>query len=322
MKISLPTDVTISKELLDDINAALLNGTQPKQYWDYRDEVSQKTVSEALDRNKEHPIDHIYDQLDSSDTIYELEIQYIIETLDDFTERLAEEFNCKEEDLDLKQVAHEIRDDVMESISVDMDVKSLLSKTGVNVRIEMYSNYDCINSDWLESQSPYSMDSYFGDMIRTLQFNPAEMKSFLISKGRQTTGNWPNRRKKKPFVSIEDFWTELLNSSCGANLLNFVGTMDAFELLTAGKKSTVTIGKGNNCGLFSSMYGGGSVMEMTLLRPITIDLEKKYDKSGYLNFGLHIDCDSGGYSMAQVYGVDASFFGGEISIKRNEKPLI
>ena len=44
----------------------------------------------------------------------------------------------------------------------------------------MLSNYDCINSCWLESQGGFRYkESYFGDMIDTLRLNPAKVKKAL-----------------------------------------------------------------------------------------------------------------------------------------------
>lgn len=66
-------------------------------------------------------------------------------------------------------------------------------------------------------------------------------------------------------VSYEQFYQELVNSCCGANLLTYIGKVSLTELYEAGfSLGEVIIPKGNCCGIFSSMYGGGSLLEMEL----------------------------------------------------------
>ena len=51
----------------------------------------------------------------------------------------------------------------------------------IRVRVEMLSNYECINSNWLESQEGYRYkESYFGDMIDALNLNPSKVKKMLV----------------------------------------------------------------------------------------------------------------------------------------------
>lgn len=132
----------------------------------------------------------------------------------------------------------------------------------------MLSNYDCINSCWLESQGGFRYkESYFGDMIDTLRLNPAKVKKALTEKGYTVYGRFPNKKYRdgKEQVSYEDFCQELENSCCGANLLIYIGLVNLRDLYDADFKiKEVIIPKGNTCGLFSSMYGGGSLIEMEL----------------------------------------------------------
>ena len=63
------------------------------------------------------------------------------------------------------------------------------------MRVEMLSNYDCINSNWLESQEGYRYkESYFGDMIDALNLNPAKVKKMLVEKGYTVYGRFPDEK--------------------------------------------------------------------------------------------------------------------------------
>ena len=74
----------------------------------------------------------------------------------------------------------------------------------------------------------------------------------------------------------------------------------------------VIIPKGNCCGLFSSTFGGGSLLEMELKQDIRLKLEIK----GYNGFRFRLDDERSkyDYSVQHVYGVDNSFFGDAVRI--------
>ncbi|GHV18449.1 hypothetical protein FACS1894169_15130 [Bacteroidia bacterium] len=195
-------------------------------------------------------------------------------------------------------------------------LKDLLGNTGkIPVRVELLSNYDCINSHRLESSGGYSYEgSYFGDMVDALNLNPAKVKEVLTGRGEKTTGKFPDKcsRNGKEQVSYEQFYIELENSCCGANLLTYAATIDLQKLYEADfNLPEVIIPKGNACGLFSSMQGGGSLMEMELKDDVRLHLT-----GGYPCFRLRVEEDGKGYdySIRQVYGVIDSFYGKPLSI--------
>lgn len=212
------------------------------------------------------------------------------------------------------------REEIEDAITYrdDSDVLGeLMKNTGnVPVRVEMLSNYDCINSHWLESHGGYIYPgSYFGDMVDALNLNPAKVKRFLSEKGVTVYGRCPDKKSRdgKEQVSYEDFYRELLNSCSGANLLTYIGTISLKELYYSGfSPVTVTIPKGNCCGIFSSMYGGGSVLGMKLRQDVTLEL-KTENYHGY-RLVLENPRSKYDYSIRQVYGVCRSFFGDSIRI--------
>ncbi|MBF0650784.1 hypothetical protein IR083_18335 [Dysgonomonas sp. GY75] len=209
----------------------------------------------------------------------------------------------------------ENEDEIKETIYSRDDsdpLKGLLRNTGkIPVRIELISNYDCINSHWLESSGGYSYEeSYFGDMADALNLNPRKIKKILDKHGETVTGHFPDKRSRngKEQVSYEQFYEELINSTCGANLLTYAATIDIGKLYGSNFSLTeIIIPKGNKCGLYSSMQGGGSLMEMEL----TEDVKLRLSPEDYPYFRLELEKPGRGYdySIKQVYGVCNSFFG-------------
>lgn len=188
----------------------------------------------------------------------------------------------------------------------------------IPVRVEMLSNYDCINSFWLESRCGFRYkESYLGDMIDTLRLNPAKVKEILTEKGYTVYGRFPNNKYRdgKEQVSYEDFCRELENSCCGGNLLTYIGLVSLRDLHDADFKiKEVVIPKGNTCGLFSSMYGGGSVIEMELKSDVRIRLDKVREDDYGFRIRLDNEHSEEDYSIKNTYCVCDSFFGKQISI--------
>ncbi len=237
-------------------------------------------------------------------------------------EKLKEEcfvfndFDEHEVDAFFDEYEDEIRDEIYSRNDSDV-VKDLIRNTDdIPIQVEMLSNYDCINSNWFESQGGYSYEeSYFGDMVDSLNLNPEKVKKLLTGHGCKVYGRFPNRkgRNGKEQVSYEQFYTELINSCCGANLLTYIGKVSLKDLYDAGfSLKEVIIPKGNCCGLFSSTYGGGSLLEMELKQDVKLKLEVKSCNG----FRFRLDDERSKYdcSIQHVYGVDDSFFNNAVSI--------
>lgn len=231
--------------------------------------------------------------------------------------------NCIDDGFDedtVEEFMDDNRDDIVNIIYERDDsdaLGDLLKNTDdIPVRVEMLSNYDCINSHWLESQSGYVYpDSYFGDMVDALNLNPAKVKRSLAEKGISVYGRCHYRKSRdgKELVSYEDFYRELVNSCCGANLLIYIGKINIKELYESDfSVAKVTIPKDNYCGIFSSMYGGGSVLDMKLREDVTLELKIE----DYHGHRLLIDNPRKryDYSIGHVYGVSDSFFGETVKL--------
>ena len=225
-----------------------------------------------------------------------------------FEEEEVEEFFEEHEE--------EIREEIYNRNDSDI-LKELIKNTDdIPVRVEMLSNYDCINSNWLESQEGYRYkESYFGDIVDALNLNPAKVKKVLVENGYTVYGRFPDKKYRdgKEQVSYEQFYQELVNSCCGANLLTYIGKVSLTELYEAGfSLGEVIIPKGNCCGIFSSMYGGGSLLEMELKK----DVRLKLGVRDYHGFRFRLDSEWSEYecSIKRVYGVCDSFFGERIAL--------
>ena len=307
-KIELPKDLEakIIKEIQDN---------QPTIYWDYNDSLSEDQINTIL--TKKEGI------MDVENEIWEMNIDYICdlerETIKNALGQFENELRDKlytdyEEYTDVVDIAYDdFMDDLRDYVEVDFDFDRLLNNTGdIPVRIQLYSNYDCINSNHYEG-SHYRMDEYFGDMINTLNLNPRKVKQTLLDNGFKVSGAWRNKsnREGKELIKYSDLPKELINSSCGANLLVFVAMINLKNVIS-GLPTKFVIPKGNKCGLFSSTYGGGSMIDMELIRDFKIDTTKT-GNSEYDHLGLVTDSEDG-YSIDQVYGVCNSFWGNTLKI--------
>jgi hypothetical protein len=238
----------------------------------------------------------------------------------DLISDICRKFEIDEDEAD--DIFEEFRDEIRDhyyNVDDSNVLKDLIRNSRpINVRIPLYSNYDCINSHHFEDGYAYR-ESYFGDMVDVLNLNPAKVKKMLLESDVKCYGSFPNykHREGKELVTYSDFWQELQNSCCGANLLVFVGKIDIQDLIDNNfELKEVTIPKGNNCGLFSDTYGGGSVIEMELQKDLTIklDVPRKKGLTKHDTFSLLID-ETNGYSINEVYGVCSEFFGNEIKLK-------
>jgi|688.fasta_scaffold290541_2 hypothetical protein len=244
-------------------------------------------------------------------------VQYV---LDELKEDICRKFDIEENEAEdiLQEFDEEIRDEIYNRDDSTPTKDILRNTSPVPVRVSLYSNYDCMNSWWFESQSPISyQESYIGAAIDALNLNPAKVKKMFTEKGVKVCGKWPNLKGRdgKEYVKYPDFWVELENQSCPAVLLTIVGSIDAADFLDIpeGGINKITIPAGNNVGFFSSWQGGGSTIEASLQRPFTIDL-KGHKATKYDHWSLQIDGDKeSGYGIDYSYGVTRQFWGNNIT---------
>lgn len=307
------------KTLTLDFVKSLMEQSYTLVWTDYNDNLDNHLdiIRQCLD-NRKHEC--LWENTDEwyRDAEWESVRDIIIELKDECTESYG--FDEEEVDDFFEEHDEEIRDEIYRRNDSDV-LKELIKNTDdIPIRVEMLSDYDCINSNWFESQGGYRYDeSYFGDMVDSLNLNPSKVKKQLTGHGYKVYGRFPNRKSRdgKEQVSYEQFYEELVNSCCGANLLTYIGRVSLKELYDANfSLKEVIIPKGNCCGLFSSMYGGGSLLEMELKLDVRLKLEVK----GCNGFRFRLDDERSKYdcSVQHVYGVDDSFFGNAVSLVANQ----
>lgn len=160
---------------------------------DYNDNLDncRDTIQKCLE---ERSCESLWEKVDEwyGDTEWEA-VREIVSKLKDECIRFHD-FGEEEVDKFFQEHEDEIREEIYDRNDSDT-LKELLKNTDdIPVRVEMLSNYDCINSNWLESQEGYRYkESYFGDMIDALNLNPAKVKKMLVEKGYTVYGRFPDK---------------------------------------------------------------------------------------------------------------------------------
>ena len=299
----------LSQTLIDKVIKEMQSRPQPEVYWDYNDSIESKSIIKALE--KEEPLYYLTDDLweRNMDYIWTLEIEFIKECLETLSDEIEEETGC--DCIDYKQLAGQLRDDLLDYVSVGFDIKELL-RGSENLRFTMYSNYDCMNSLWFESQAGLSYEeSYLGAVINMLELNPLKIKELLDADGYTVHREWPDLPLRDPYVDVKKFYDELLNQCCPAVNLVILSQVNQYDLLKDGKKGKVVIPKGNPVGFYSTFQGGGSPFEVLLLRDFEIDLEG-HGETKYDHWGMNVDNPDDPYHLKNCYGAYDSMFGREI----------
>ncbi len=212
------------------------------------------------------------------------------------------------------------KDEILEIIE-DRDTskpyEEMLGRSKVYGRAMLYTNYDCFPHNY-DMGNTYYYDEYFKDMVDVLCLNPTKVKQVFNQKGIHTTGRWPDKPKRNDneAVRYEDLADEMLNQCCYC-LLTFMGLIPLTDLYknNFGEYKKIMIPKGNNCGMFNNWNGGGSLMEMELLRDLYIPVEFPR-KTQYDRCELCVDeprCGNG-YCINEVYGLMSSAWGKEIKL--------
>ena len=303
------------KTLTLDFIKSLMEPVYTLVWTDYNDNLDNHRglIQKCLDSKSR---EHLWEKADEwySDAEWEAVREIIAKLKEECT--VFHDFDGEAVDDFFDEHEDEIRDEIYSRNDSDVIAELIRHTDDIPIHVEMLSNYDCINSNWFESQGGYSYEeSYFGDMVDSLNLNPTKVKKILTGHGYKTYGRFPDRKSRngKEQVSYEQFYEELINSCCGANLLTYIGRVSLKELYEAGfSLKEVVIPKGNCCGLFSSIYGGGSLLEMELKQ----DVRLKLDVKGCNGFRFRLDDERSKYdcSVQHVYGVDDSFFGDAVHI--------
>jgi len=294
----------LTKKQTDKAIQFLNNAPDLDMYWDYREQLSDEQCEKIIHGRRDEVEEELWNCC--QDHVFDLEKQRIHEALEN-------------QGLDPEDYQdYELRDALIDFISIDLNIKDLIRNTSKpNLRITLFSNYDCINSNWFEqSNGGYTYkESYFGAMVDALNFNPAIVKKVFEKRGMKMPGRWPNktRRNGKEWVDYNGFAVDMENQSCPACNLVIVGKCDLlsfWERKDPDKPVKLYLPQGNYVGMFSHMNGGGSPIECPLKFALEIDLAKATGNTDYDHWGIEVDY--GSYSIDNAYGVTKEFWKKEI----------
>jgi len=161
----------------------------------------------------------------------------------------------------------------------------------VKVNIVMLSNYDVLNS-W-DAQEINTQDEIIKMICKNLGVSP-----WVVNK----LGKGEDYAYKQNYIDPKQLAYEFQNAIT-STLFYFFGQMPLEELYTAQyNKSKILMPRGTTCGLFNGWQGGGSVLEVELLRDMVIDLSKPYGTPGYDEYRIQSD-EVFEYTPNDVYGL-------------------
>ena len=227
------------------------------------------------------------------------------EKIKKFTTEICAELGIDEDEFNSEDVWIDERENF--EVAIDENFEQLARNTSnLRVRIRLESDYDSLPPCYY-MRNEIEMDSYFGELITALQICPQTAKKYFISKGWTATGKFPSKPKLTPLVSIEDLYDEICNNN-GYSSLTFYGRVSMTNVWNLdGKPLKAVIAKGERCRLFSSGDGSGSILGMTLLRDVTLDLDKKYT--------IVLDDDrENGYGIDVTYGLTNEAWGKKLIV--------
>jgi len=98
-----------------------------------------------------------------------------------------------------------------------------------------------------------------------------------------------------------------ISNMCGSDYAHIVFLLeisgkDILKLADELQQGRITLPAGISFGLFNSWAGAGSLLGMTLLKPITLNI-RDWTKRGIENYNVRVQLDSDKYGIKEVYGL-------------------
>ena len=252
-KIVTYEEVEISKELKKEC-IEYLEANKMEMYFDYRDELSVEQAQKIINGELFEVQDEIWEN--SLDYICNIEFEQIK--------------NMKNEIDGLDEIENsELREEFLDYLGVDMNMKQLLNNTTVRMRIVLHSNYEGFSA--VEGEG---------------------MKSDYIKQIYKLLTNHIDR---------ESFKHEVLNSMCYTQFI-FYGNVNLGDIHEYDFENWKKITIQPDCigGLFDSWNGSGSTLEVKLNKPITI--KRQHGETEYDKVSILID-EANSYSVQETYGL-------------------
>ena len=238
-----------------------LQNNRPMIYADRNDRLSLEQVARILEKP-----DGILDVENAiwencMDYSWELEMQAVHE----LQERFPELTNIHDADL---------REEFIDYIGCDIDYKGIIRNTpDVVLRITLHSNYEGVN--WAERGTGDFKDSDYMKQVKKLLRGKYEQASFQ---------------------------QELDNIMSSCNQFVFLLKVPVANIIDIAQKQwdKITIPKEAWAGFFDKWNGSGSVLEVKLLKDITI--KRQWGPTEYDSVSIHVD-EVESYSVDETYGL-------------------
>ena len=252
-KIITYEEVEISKELRKEC-IEYLEANKMEMYFDYRDELSVEQAQKIINGELFEVQDEIWEN--SLDYICNMEFEQIK--------------NMKNEIDGLDEIEDsELREEFLDYLGVDTNMKQLLNNTTVRMRIVLHSNYE----GFLALEREGMKNDYIKQIYKLLKNN----------------------------VNQKSFEDEVLNSMMYTQFI-FYGNVNLGDIYEYNFKDwkKITIQPNCMCGLFDTWNGSGSILEVKLNKPITI--KRQHGETKYDDVSILID-EANKYSVEEVYGL-------------------
>jgi hypothetical protein len=233
--------------------------------WEYKDCLSKEQIQKIISSEG-----GLYDL---EDELFEMNLDFLFELEDYLCKNAIEEFELNIE-------PDEFREEFMDYIHSDINIKGLLNNTpDITIFAKVHSNYDCA----ISTQQIEDTEEYLGSVYKRV----------------------------KKAVTKKEYLNEFYNSYT-ASIFCFVFKMpieEYLELKNSFNKS-ITLPENTQYGFFSSFNGSGSTFGARTIKPITLP---KIDATEYDCVDLIADIEQS-YTMADVYG-DTSFIDNDKGVK-------
>lgn len=253
------------------------------EYWDYRDSLSEDTLVKLLDEYKEEPdssfhaivYDYFLDQnwFTYYDKIYEIKQDY----MDLYVNRdLPGNLELDIENLVLGYIYNiVVHEDNLDQILGNSDFSNLAIYLGGDLEDE-YLDHVCWSDAYNEF---YDNEEISEDTLKEIE--NTYMGKFIKSQGYNVKDVFKDNKDK----FLKEVYEELYSYTSDLTTIQFTFVPNTTNFEAVAKlynNEPVTIKAGTRCGLFDSINGGGSGMNIKLVKDFSLkDLE--YDVSIHYN---------------------------------------
>jgi len=294
----------LTLELSQELKTQIITAIEKETYdwfWDQNEHFNEDQIKALAERGIKalHEIEDELNELNLDNTL-KAKIEYMKTfILPNFNDAIANELQTDQPEELFGDLISEY--DLDAFLQEDMRIMDLAKNQNVFLNVNMYSNYDGLNSHWLESQdAQYWEGSTFGDTVDMLKLNPAKVKTILLENDEKVSGKWPNykHRNGKELIDYEDFYDEYLNIS-GFAVPSFLIKIPLHtyieHLQQRGEIKKIIVQKGT---LFGFHLDGGSCFNAETKKDFMVQLDSPLKKNDPIN-RMNLE---NGYEMKNFYG--------------------